>query len=155
MNKKTIFENLKTEIDLQLKYAIEATKSSIEMATHEDSKAENKYDTRGLEASYLARAQSERVIDLKTLRNGLDSLKIRNFENNHPIALTALIQLESKETVHWFLLLPHGGGQSFKHQDKIIKVITPESPLGSRLIGKTLDDIIELKNNEYHILSVL
>lgn len=155
MNKKTLFENLKSEIDLQLKYAIEATKGSIEMATHEDSKAENKYDTRGLEASYLARAQSERVLDLKTLRNGLDSLKIRSFENNQPIALTALIQLESKGTSQWFLLLPHGGGQSFNYQNEIIKVITPESPIGTHLIGKTLNDTIELKNNEYLILAVV
>lgn len=44
------------------------------MATHEDTKAENKYDTHGLEASYLARAQSERVLDLKTLRIRTSSL---------------------------------------------------------------------------------
>ena len=36
-----------------------------EAATNEESKAENKYDTRGLEASYMAQAQSLRVSELK------------------------------------------------------------------------------------------
>lgn len=154
MNKLSIFEKLKEEIDLQLKLATEAAKNTKEAATHEENKPENKYDTRGLEASYLARAQIERVLDLKGLRNGLESMKIRDFKESDRIALTALIQLESEEKSLWVLLLPQGGGQSFEHEGTNIKVITPESPLGSQLLGKKQDDTIELKNTEYYITKI-
>src|SRR5690606_41710128 len=38
-----------------------AAQATREDATHEDNKAENKYDTRGLEASYLAEAQARQA----------------------------------------------------------------------------------------------
>src|SRR5687768_16801821 len=95
MDKNRLFENLKNEIDLQLKHATEAAKNTLDAATHEENKPENKYDTRGLEASYLARAQTQRVLDLKELRNGIDGLRVRVFDSRQPIAITALVQLES------------------------------------------------------------
>ena len=49
----------------QINDELEVIKKSAEIAhddaTHEESRAENKYDTRGLESSYLAGAQMERV----------------------------------------------------------------------------------------------
>ncbi len=102
MNKALLFQNLKKEIDLQLQQAVESAQQTIEAATHEENKPENKYDTRGLEASYLARAQSERVIDLKTLRNGIESLKVRNFNSAERVALTAVTILESDGKELWF-----------------------------------------------------
>ncbi len=154
MDKKLLFQNLSIEIDLQLQLVTEAAQKTLDMATHEESKPENKYDTRGLEASYLARAQSERVLDLKLIRNGILSLKVRDFDSTQKIALTALVELESKEKTLWLLLLPKGGGHSFKHETILIKVITPESPMGSQLIGKSVHDLIQIKNLEYLIVGL-
>jgi hypothetical protein len=155
MNKNLLFQKLKTEVDLQLKLAVEAAQNTLDVATHEESKPENKYDTRGLEASYLARAQSERVLDLKGLRNGLESLKIRDFDSDQRIALTALVNLESNGKNLWVLLLPKGGGQSFQHDGISVKVITPESPLGAQLVGKSVDDVIQIKNTEYLVVEII
>lgn len=155
MNKIELFEILKNEISLQLNLAVRSAQNTIESDTHEESKAENKYDTRGLEASYLARAQSERVLDLKALRNGLDSLKIRCFDTKSPIAITALIELELNSKKIWVLLLPKGGGHNFTYEKINIKVITPESPLGARLIGRTVDDSVRVGEIEYTILTVI
>lgn len=154
MNKSKLFEVLKKEVDVQLKLATEAAQNTKDAATHEENKPENKYDTRGLEASYLARAQIERVLDLKGLRNGLESMRVRNFGNDERIALTALIHLQSQEKNFWVLLLPQGGGQSFEFDGLAIKVITPESPLGSQLVGKQVDDVIEIKDTEYEIIAI-
>lgn len=159
MSKKSIdkiqlFQNLKSEVDLQLQFAIDAANNTLEMATHEESKAENKYDTRGLEASYLARAQTERVVDLKALKFGIESIKIRNFTSSDPIAITALIQLNSKDKILWLLLLPQGGGQSVLHKSFQVKIITPDSPLGSQLVGKFLGDQVLIKNIEYDIVEI-
>lgn len=155
MNKNKLFETLKNEVELQLKLAAEAAQNTKDAATHEENKPENKYDTRGLEASYLARAQIERVMDLKGLRNGLQSMKIRDFKDSDRIALTAVIQLQSQEKSFWVLLLPQGGGQSVSFEGITYKVITPESPLGSQLVGKLVDDVVEIKDVEYEILSVI
>lgn len=155
MNKALLFQNLKKEIDTQLMQAVESAQNTIEAATHEESKPENKYDTRGLEASYLARAQSERVLDLKALRNGIESLKVRDFSDNQKIALTALVSLESAGKILWVLLLPKGGGQSFQYEDRTVKVITPESPLGAMLVGKSVDDVVQIRNTEYSVVEVL
>ena len=149
-----MFQNLAIEIDLQLKLVSEAAQKTLDMATHEESKPENKYDTRGLEASYLARAQTERVLDLKSIRDRISNLKVQYFGSSQKIALTALIELESKGKRIWLLMLPKGGGHSFKHENILVKVITPESPLGSQLLGKSVDDVIYIKDLEYLVVEI-
>ena len=54
---KKIIERLQADLELYFK----AARAAHFEATHEQSKAENKYDTRGLEASYLARGQSKQA----------------------------------------------------------------------------------------------
>lgn len=154
MNKKLLFQSLKNEIDKQLHLAVDAVQVTLDVATHEENKPENKYDTRGLEASYLARAQSERVLDLKAVKQVIESMKLREFKSNDPIALSALIQLEANGKKIWVLLLAKGGGQSFEFEGHSIKVITPESPLGNQLIGKSAGDSVEIKDIEYEILEI-
>jgi transcription elongation GreA/GreB family factor len=154
MDKTLLYQNLKNEIDLQLKLAVESVQNTLSAATHEESKPENKYDTRGLEASYLARAQSERVLDLKSLSTIISSLRIRDFKPDQPIAITALVNLETNGKTSWVLILPKGGGHSFQCDGNTIKVITPDSPLGSQLIGKYVDDVVEIKNTEYVIIGI-
>ncbi len=51
MDKKLLFQSLKNEIDKQLHLAVDAVQVTLDVATHEENKPENKYDTRGLEAS--------------------------------------------------------------------------------------------------------
>ncbi len=155
INKIELFKKLRDEIDRQLQLAVEAVQVTLDVATHEENKPENKYDTRGLEASYLARAQSERVLDLKDVKIAIESMKLRDFSKGQPIAISALIQLETNGKTLWVLLLPKGGGQSIQYQGIAIKVITPESPMGAQLVGKSVDDSIEIKDIEYDIVDVV
>lgn len=154
MDKKAVFKNLQQEIDKQLQLAVDAVQVTLDVATHEENKPENKYDTRGLEASYLARAQSERVLDLKDVKVLIDAIRVREFTSEDRIALSAIVRLEGKDKDLWVLLLPKGGGQSVQYKDLQIKVITLESPLGSQLVGKMVDDVIEIKNSEYTIVEI-
>lgn len=154
IDKIELFKKLKIEIDRQLQLAVEAVQVTLDIATHEENKPENKYDTRGLEASYLARAQSERVLDLRAVKIVIDSLKLRDFGQGQPIAISALIQLETNGKTLWILLLPKGGGQSLEHEGLSIKIITPESPMGAQLVGKSVDDSIQIKDVEYNIIQV-
>ena len=47
----------------------------------------------------------------------------------------ALVELEISGEVEWFFLAPAGGGTEVQHEGATITVITPESPLGSQLLG--------------------
>lgn len=154
MNKKLIFEALKVEIEKNLKLALAAAQNTYSIATHEDSKAENKYDTRGLEASYLAGAQAERVVDLRDTLGSILNLGFKIFSSENKIALTALVKIQSESKTNWILLLPKGGGQSFKYDEKNIQVVTPESPLGQALIGRQTNDEIQINSRHYEITEV-
>ncbi len=51
MNKKSIIKKIVSRLTEELEVYFRAAMASRAEATHEQSKAENKYDTRGLEAS--------------------------------------------------------------------------------------------------------
>jgi hypothetical protein len=154
MDKKLILKLLTDELSKNLELALKAAQATYDIATHEDNKAENKYDTRGLEASYLAGAQAERVRDLKETLGIISGIKIKNFEPGEKISVSALINLEISEKESWILLMPKGGGHSVSYEGHIIKVITPESPLGQSLVGKTEGESFMLNGKEYQILEV-
>lgn len=155
MNKTLIFKTLVDELTQNLQAALTAAQNTYEIATNEDNKAENKYDTRGLEASYLAGAQAERVRDLKETLTLISNQQFKNFSDDDKIALTALVELQTEEKINWVLILPKGGGHQVVVQKQSIKVITPESPLGQLLIGKKNGDEFMLNAKEYSISSVL
>ena len=155
MDKRIIFEQLKKEIEKNLELAIKAAENTYDIATHEENKAENKYDTRGLEASYLAGAQAERVRELRETLGVISNLKMKPFADEDKIALTALIKISSSEKELWLLLLPKGGGQSCSFQGQLIQVITPESPLGKGLIGREVEDTVQVKDKTYEIEQIL
>ena len=63
MNKRALIRKIVARLTEELEFYFRAAQASRAEATHEQSKAENKYDTRGLEASYLARGQSKQAAD--------------------------------------------------------------------------------------------
>ena len=65
MNKKQIIKSFEEQIAQALSVMTQAALHAHEAATHGESKAEDQYDTRGLEASYLAGAQSRRAMELE------------------------------------------------------------------------------------------
>ena len=60
MNKRALIRKIVARRTDELEVYFRAAQASRAEATHEQSKVENKYDTHGLEASYLARGQSNR-----------------------------------------------------------------------------------------------
>ncbi len=59
----------------------EAALATYEAATHEESKPENEYDTRGLEASYLAGAQAKRTAEIEELLIILKHLDVKKIHS--------------------------------------------------------------------------
>ena len=87
MNKRALIKKIVAKLADELETYFRAAQFSRAEATHESSKAENKYDTRGLEASYLARGQSKQAAEIKSAIAAFEELpakKIRRGRRNRP-----------------------------------------------------------------------
>ncbi len=158
MNKKSLIQYITRQISDELQAITQAAKNTYDIATHEDNKPENKYDTRGLEASYLAGAQAKRVADMKEVLAIFENLPIKAFSDSSKIMATALVEVSQNNKSSFVLIMPKGGGQSVQFEGATIQVITPDSPLGQALLGRELGDTFEiemgLKRLEYEIISL-
>ena len=140
LNKRAIIKKITEKRAGELEIYFRAALASRTEATHESSKAENKYDTRGLEASYLARGQSKQAAELEAAIAEFAKLGARKFAAGDGIAVGALVELEHGGERSFYFLGPRAGGTEVIHDRKEILVITPQSPLGEQLLGKKTGD---------------
>jgi transcription elongation GreA/GreB family factor len=159
MDKKRILENLLDEMRAKLSVLIQSAHAARQEATHEDTKAENKYDTRAIEAGYLAGAQAERVAQLQATISFFERLELKPFDSRTPIEMTALLELKSDGKITWNFLLPQGGGMKVYQGDRDVFILGVQAPLGIAVIGKIQGDVLEVTTQsgvkEYEILRVL
>lgn len=158
-DKNKILDAFLRELERELNTLIEAAFEAKEAATSEEARAENEYDTRGLEASYLAGAQSKRAGELRDFINQLKKIKIRSYRESDEIEATALIEIEiDGEEKKWFFMVPQEGGAKVTIDGLSILLISPESPLGQEIYGKRVGDAFEFETRgqlrEYEIISV-
>ena len=140
MNKRAIIQKITAKLVSELEIYFRAAQFSRAEATHESNKAENKYDTRGLEASYLARGQSKQAAELEAAIAEYEKLGVRKFAEGDAIAVGALVELAHGGENSYYFLGPRAGGTEVVHDRKEILVITPQSPLGEQLMGKKTGD---------------
>ena len=136
MNKTKLLERIVAQLSEAFAVLERAAKTSHAEATHESSKAENKYDTRGLEAAYLAGGQARQAKEILDSIELYRSLPIKAFEPGDPIDLTALVELEVDGYPSTYFMGPRSGGQEIVWRRQEVTVITPQSPLGQELMGK-------------------
>src|SRR4051795_10826976 len=109
MNKRRLVETIQIHLAEELATLVQAAKAAHEAATHEESKAEDQHDTRGLEASYLAGAQASRAAELRQQQHVFRTLALRDFGPEESIGVGALVELEIDGKRSLYLLLPIGG----------------------------------------------
>jgi transcription elongation GreA/GreB family factor len=140
-------------------HATNAANATREGATHPEAKPENDKDTRALEQSYLARGQALRAAELNDQIQSLRFMPVGAFGPDDRIAAGALVTLEGDDEVRHLFLAPCGGGETLSIDGVAIVVVTPQSPLGSRLLGRHVGDDVELvtrgARREYVVASVV
>lgn len=158
IDKEALIAQVLEDLNGRLAALYQSARAAYEGATHEESRAEDKYDTRGLEASYLAGAQAKRTEELEDAIARYLNLKARSFGDSDPIALTALVQIEVDGIESLYFMGPEAGGTKLIQGGKTITVITPKAPLGKKLIGSLADDEFNLTiggvKRSYLIVSV-
>jgi transcription elongation GreA/GreB family factor len=140
MDKGQILKRIVAKLNESVGLLAKAAKASHAEATHESSKAENKYDTRGLEAAYLAGGQARQAKEMRDAIEMYETISIQDFTSGEPIDLTALVELESDRSRFLYFIGPKSGGLEIDWNGQEITVITPQSPLGENLVGKKAGD---------------
>lgn len=141
--KQAIVIRIREELRARLVKMEAAAKDAHAAASDPDSKAESKYDTRSLEASYLAAGQAQQVAELAVAMRRFEQFEPEEFGLEGHIDAGALVEITGEEQANWFLLAPAAGGLSLVFEDMDITVLTPASRLYQSLLGKSLGDEVE------------
>jgi hypothetical protein len=104
VDKRSLLNNIIARLEAEVVSLARAARAAHAEATHESSKAENKYDTRGLEASYLARGQSRQAAETVQAIEEFKALDLRAFAPGDAAQVGALVVVASgKERTHYFI----------------------------------------------------
>lgn len=141
--KSAILTRIRTELRARLDRLSKAAFEAHAAATDPGSKAEGKYDTRSLEASYLAAGQARQVDELAESVRIFETLSLPDFGMDDAIDAGALVEVELNGETAFFLLVPASGGLVIMHEDREITLLTPDSGLYRKLldmrVGESLD----------------
>lgn len=144
MNKARLQQLILAKLQADWQVAQSALQTAHEAATHEENIAENKYDTLGLEAGYLAAGQARRLREIEQALAVYRDLVLRPFDPALGIQLTALVTLALEDGSQRRLFLgPDAAGLKVQEGGLEILLISPRSPLGQSLLGRDVGDLVE------------
>jgi transcription elongation GreA/GreB family factor len=157
VKKSALIESIIARLQAELAMLTQAALATHAEATDEENRAEDKYDTRGLEASYLAHGQSKAAEEAALALAQFQALAPKDFLPEEPVSIGALVVLQGKEASRYFIG-PRAGGTEAEHDGRTFMVITPHSPLGRQLMGRRQGETLQLelggKHSAYLIASV-
>ena len=145
MNKTDLLQRIVQTLEHDMDLLQRAAQTAYEAATAQENIAENKYDTLGLEASYLATGQARRAAEIRQALLAYQQLALRNYDPARGIQVSNLVVLEDLQGQQRLLFLgPEGAGLKIGGGAAQVTVITPRAPLGQALLGKRVDDEVSL-----------
>ncbi|MGY2172033.1 GreA/GreB family elongation factor [Pseudomonas gingeri] len=145
MDKHAVHQRIIDTLAVDLDVLQRAAQTAYEAATDEENIAENKYDTLGLEASYLATGQARRVEEIRQALKQCRELPLRPYDDQAGIQLGALLTLEAEnDNEQQLFLAPDAAGLKIEWEGRTITVISPRSPLGQALLGKFDGDEVQI-----------
>jgi len=158
VNKEALVKKIVAQLVEELERNQRAAQTAHADATHEQSKAENKYDTRGLEASYLAHGQARQMMEMESAIVAFENMDLRKFGAGDPICTGALVELEHAGERTFYFIGSKSGGMEVMHEEQVVLVITPQSPLGTQLQGKKQGDFLQFPlagaQKQYRVMTV-
>ncbi len=159
MNKSLLHKKIIDALEHVHQGAVDAAKRAHESATDDENEADNKYDTSGLEAAYLAHGQSQRVAQCEADLRAFKKLPVADFTDQLAVSSGALITLVDEQSIEQSLFLgPAAGGLKLTFMARDVMLITAMAPLGKALRGCRVGDEIEIsvadQNKYYQIIDL-
>lgn len=150
MDKKDVINAVIAHFKKEIEVYERISKQAREDAISSENKQEGKYDTRAIEASYLAGAQKRRHEELILEVQKLTSFNVELLPKGR-ITIASLIFLEDEKSKEWYFLSPASGGFDVDVSGTKIKVVSSTSPIGKALISleeDELDFVLKLPTGE-------
>src|SRR5258708_2434880 len=113
-------------------------------ATDSESAGRSKYDTRAQEAAYLAGSQAKLALELGESIGIYRTMELRTFNPTEAVTVGALVELESRASRSLYFIGPRKGGLELAVDGNTILALSPQSPLGGRLMGKKTGATLEI-----------
>ncbi|MBM6549963.1 GreA/GreB family elongation factor [Marinomonas ostreistagni] len=144
MLKESFKQALIDYMQARLKVAKDAASQAKSAATDSESAAETKWDTFGLENSYLAHGQSVRVAECQRDLRYFSALTLASMDS---ITQGSVFLLEREDGWRKVIVMAqYVGGGEFDYEQQSVLIVTPESPLGRSLLGKEEGEEVSLKS---------
>ncbi|MDZ8120191.1 hypothetical protein P9H32_16285 [Pontiella sp. NLcol2] len=134
-----VIQSLEKELERQARANAQSNAASAFSAAH----AEKQRDTTGFEAAHLARGYAGQALELQHRMDELKAMPVEDFTGQE-IDVGAMVEVDFDGESDTYLLLNCGGGTEVKVDGCTVTVITPESPLGSRLMNNFEAGFVEL-----------
>jgi transcription elongation GreA/GreB family factor len=141
MDKSWLQQQVLARLAEDLAQAEEAARAAHESATHEENIAENKYDTLGLEAAYLATGHARRADAIRQAMTSWRQFTPRPRHASTGIQLGSLVWLiDADDRTHAFFLGPDGGSMKMDDGAQSVQVLSTQAPLAKAMLGKCEGD---------------
>jgi transcription elongation GreA/GreB family factor len=154
-DKRKLHSLLLERLKAELAAILNAAEMAKEGSNHEDAVAKSKYDTHGLELSYLAGSQFERARTAEAKIGILENSLFIDYGEDDEINIGALVRLEGPaQKARFYLISDIGAGLDLEFQGEKIFVISPESPLGETLMGHYEGESVESKERQLRAFTI-
>lgn len=156
IDKLKILQELRDRVQKDLDQAKSALSTARKHASEEELKSDGKYDTRSIEAGYLAGALQVRATELE---QELALLGEISFEFDHDqLSIGSLAEIELNQNKRHYFISSTSGGSLISIDDCPILVISAFSPIAAAAIGLSVGETFEVEINaqvrEYKIISI-
>lgn len=139
--KTEILERLKLEAKKSYDLAKSSYDAAMEHSRSDDMKSEGKYDTRAIEAGYLASAKKARMTDLKFQWDSLEKLE---FSPKKTVSVGSLMALEQDTKTRTIFVTP-GTSVKIQIEDLMIEALSVDSPVIKEALGLEAGEVFSLE----------
>ncbi|MCZ2498891.1 transcription elongation factor GreAB [Xylophilus sp. Kf1] len=146
MDKCLLQQRVLQRLGDDLLQADDAVRAAHATATHEENIAENKYDTLGLEAAYLATGQARRAEAIRQAIDRWRHFRAPPYDADKGIQLGALVCLvDAEDRQRLFFLGPDGGSMQLASDAGLVQVVSAEAPLARAMLGRGEGDEVAIQ----------
>lgn len=160
MDRKSVVTSILQHLEKEVGFYRELAEKERLNAIDGEIKQEGKYDTRAIEAGYLAGAQKRRLEEVQIEQQKFQSLKLENYSSSS-YSLCSLLKLEKDgESAFWVFISPFSGAHELQIDQEKVQVISKETPLAKRILNLEADEEefelkVGAKNQDWTILKHL
>ncbi len=147
MDKRMLIEQIAAHLRESADVARRAGKEAASEARDGATPAEKREDARvALEQGGLARGQSTRAAQAEAQLSLLEAFRNAPLKPSKRVALGAIVEVEDESRGRTFFLAPVGAGMELTGPDGdgFLSVVTPQSPIGRAVVGRSVGDTVEV-----------